>query len=125
LPGVHRRRRPARAGAGRRGRPPGRFRLGGDEDLVAAVNEIVVNAVVHAGGHGSITIAQSPDGIRVEVRDDGPGLPAGVVPSRPGPDSPGGRGLWLARRLSRRFMVSSSARGVTVRMFVPIGAARA
>jgi serine/threonine-protein kinase RsbW len=91
------------------------------EDLVAAVNEVVVNAVVHAGGSGSITIAQSPDGVHVTVRDSGPGLPADLVWGRPVPDSLGGRGLWLARSLCRRFTVSSSAGGVTVRLFMPVG----
>jgi anti-sigma regulatory factor (Ser/Thr protein kinase) len=95
------------------------------EDLVFAVNEIVINAVVYAGGHGSITVAQSPDGVRVEVRDEGPGLPADVVGDRPAPSSPSGRGLWLARGLTRRFTLSSSARGVTVRMFMPVGIADA
>jgi len=90
------------------------------EDLVAAVNEVAVNAVLYAGGGGSITIAQSPDGVSVEISDDGPGLPAGVTPQLPPPRALGGRGLWIARRLCKRFTISSSPRGVTVRMFMPI-----
>jgi anti-sigma regulatory factor (Ser/Thr protein kinase) len=95
------------------------------EDLVTAVNEVAVNAVLYAGGGGWITIAQSPEGVSVEISDDGPGLPAGVAPHLPPPRALGGRGLWMARRLCKRFTISSSPRGVTVRMFMPIRFAEA
>jgi serine/threonine-protein kinase RsbW len=90
-------------------------------DLVTAVNEIVINAVSYAGGNGSITIAQTPDGVCVKVQDSGPGLPSDLEPTLPAPESTGGRGLWLAKRLCRRLSIVSSSRGVTVWLFMPVG----
>jgi len=50
--------------------------------LALVVNELLQNAMEHAfpgraGGRVAITLAQSRDAIRVEVQDDGVGLPAG------------------------------------------------
>jgi len=50
--------------------------------LALVVNELLQNAMEHAfpgraGGRVAITLAQSRDAIRVEVQDDGIGLPAG------------------------------------------------
>jgi two-component system, sensor histidine kinase PdtaS len=57
------------------------------------VNELVTNAIKHAfpGGRAGcveITLTEGPTGALVEVRDDGIGLPAGLVPGE-------GRGLGL------------------------------
>jgi anti-sigma regulatory factor (Ser/Thr protein kinase) len=93
------------------------------DNLVAAVHEVVVNAILYAGGKGLITITQSPTGVYVEISDNGPGLPEQLTQRRPVADSIGGRGLWMARRLCRQLIISSSQRGVTVRMFMPVGIA--
>jgi anti-sigma regulatory factor (Ser/Thr protein kinase) len=81
------------------------------EDLLMAVSEIVVNAISYAGGGGSVTLHHVTDGLLVEIRDEGPGLPDSVAPE--------GHGLWLARLMCKEFDVVSSSRGVTVRMFTP------
>jgi anti-sigma regulatory factor (Ser/Thr protein kinase) len=86
------------------------------EDLLIAVSEIATNAIRYAGGGGSLTLRRVARGVLVEVRDDGPGLPASLVIGRPSPDAPDGRGLWLARLLCKDFDVVSTSRGVTVRM---------
>ena len=91
------------------------------DNLVGAVNEIVVNACLHAGGRGRLTITQTPDGIWVEVADAGAGLPAGVSGGLPAVTAGGGRGLWLARQMSHRMVVSSSPAGTTVRLFAGPG----
>jgi anti-sigma regulatory factor (Ser/Thr protein kinase) len=89
------------------------------DNLVVAVNEIAVNAVVYAGGGGSLQVERVPDGLVVEIRDGGPGLPHGLADERPPADAIGGRGLWMARRLCGRLSISSDRRGVVVRMFMP------
>jgi anti-sigma regulatory factor (Ser/Thr protein kinase) len=86
------------------------------DDLVVAVNEIAINALLYAGGRARITVAACPDGMSVEISDSGPGLPSGLREERPPTDALGGRGLWLARRLCPQMTISSSPRGVTVRM---------
>jgi anti-sigma regulatory factor (Ser/Thr protein kinase) len=86
------------------------------DKLVLAVGEIAANAVVHGGGTGVITVERRPAGLRVEISDDGPGLPAGLVIDRPPPAALGGRGLWLAHLLCTNITVTSSTGGVTVTM---------
>jgi anti-sigma regulatory factor (Ser/Thr protein kinase) len=94
------------------------------DNLVAAVNEVAINAILHAGATGSVTVEQSADGVSVEIRDHGPGLPSDLSTDRPPPDALGGRGLWLARRLCHHLNIASSPWGVTVRMFMPAGSPR-
>jgi serine/threonine-protein kinase RsbW len=87
-------------------------------ELVAAVNEVAVNAVLYAGGSGRVTAISTDDGVRIEVSDQGPGLPLGIPRvDRPPPDAFGGRGLWMALRLFPDLTISSSPLGVTVTMF--------
>lgn len=88
-------------------------------DLVIAVSELTANAIRHGGGRGRIRIEQTAEGLRVEVSDHGPGLPADLSQELPLPDAVSGRGLWLVRNLCRDLHISSSARGVTVRLFMP------
>ena len=94
------------------------------DNLVGAVSEIVNNAVLHGGGRGQLTVCPDPAGLWIRVRDRGPGLAhRGPGPAhrgagdRPPPAAVGGRGLWLARRLSHRMTVSTSATGVTVGLY--------
>jgi anti-sigma regulatory factor (Ser/Thr protein kinase) len=88
-------------------------------NLVIAVSELAANAVRHGGGHGRIVIEQTDDGVCVEVSDHGPGLPEHVSHELPPPDAVSGRGLWMVRNLCRDLHISSTARGVTVRLFMP------
>ncbi|MDG6103206.1 ATP-binding protein [Dactylosporangium aurantiacum] len=87
--------------------------------LVISVSELAANAVRHGGGRGRIVIEQTDDGLRVEVSDHGPGLPADLPQELPPPDAVNGRGLWMVRRLCRDLHISSTADGVTVRLSMP------
>jgi serine/threonine-protein kinase RsbW len=86
------------------------------DNLVTAVNEIAVNAVKYAGGRGRLTIRTGPETVSVEVSDQGPGLPDGIVDRLPDPGAIGGRGLWMAKRMCSRMTIDSSRSGVTVRL---------
>lgn len=55
--------------------------------LALVVNELLANAMEHAfpgrsGGQVTIVLMLAPDALRVEVRDDGVGLPEGFSPDR-------------------------------------------
>lgn len=88
------------------------------DNLLVAVSEIVSNAIRYAGGGGRVKIESVADGVLVEVRDDGPGLPDDLPTDRPDPTALGGRGLWMARQLCPGMEIASCSRGVTVRMFL-------
>ncbi|GAB3830170.1 hypothetical protein GCM10027610_018060 [Dactylosporangium cerinum] len=88
-------------------------------NLVIAVSELAANAVRHGGGSGRIVIEQTDDGVSIEVSDDGPGLPEHLSQELPAADAVSGRGLWMVRALCRDLHISSTARGVTVRLFMP------
>ncbi|MGW5866675.1 sensor histidine kinase [Streptomyces sp. NPDC055239] len=78
--------------------------------LERAVSPLLANAVRYARTHVTVQVGHEPDGVRVAVTDDGPGVPPSFaeelfVPGRraePG-DGHGGAGLGLplARRLAR------------------------
>jgi anti-sigma regulatory factor (Ser/Thr protein kinase) len=92
--------------------------LGGDalDDFVAAVNELVTNAVRHGGGKGSLRLTRDADTVIVDVSDRGEGF-SGSLPLSAGPppgDIPGGRGILLARRLTDTLLISDGPEGVTV-----------
>ena len=88
-------------------------------NLVIAVSELAANAVRHGGGSGRILIEQTDAGVCVEVSDHGPGLPEHLSQELPAADAVSGRGLWMVRNLCRDLHISSTARGVTVRLFMP------
>jgi len=86
------------------------------DDFVAAVNELVTNAVRHGGGQGSLRLVRDADTLIVDVSDRGQGF-AGAVPVAAGPPAanvPGGRGILLARRLTDTLLISDGPDGVTV-----------
>jgi anti-sigma regulatory factor (Ser/Thr protein kinase) len=90
------------------------------EDVVLVVYELATNAVRHGGGHGRLNLWQEKDRFVCRVSDDGPGLAdpqAGTVP--PAPNVSGGRGLWIARRLSA-LRIDTGPRGTTVTAAMPI-----
>jgi two-component sensor histidine kinase len=91
--------------------------------LGIVVNELVTNAAKHAfpEGRGSITVraVKAAAAARVEVADDGRGMPAGA-------ERKGGLGTRLiaafVQRVRGRSEVRSSAEGTTIIVTVPLGA---
>lgn len=72
-------------------------------DALLATSELVSNSLLHAGD-GPVTVWAGLDArrLRVEVHDDGPGIPAAVMWAPPGPDWRTGRGLALVRLIADR-----------------------
>jgi anti-sigma regulatory factor (Ser/Thr protein kinase) len=75
------------------------------------LTEVVTNSVLHAGLTPSqaidLEMALSPELLRFEVTDNGPGFEPTPVASKPD-QAPGGWGLWLVDELSDRWGVDFS-----------------
>ncbi|WP_144022465.1 SpoIIE family protein phosphatase [Asanoa hainanensis] len=89
------------------------------DDFVAAVNEVMTNAIRHGGGAGTLRLLLADDaGLVSEVRDRGAGFPAAAFLARverPVPSSTGGMGLWIAQQTSR-LHIESGPTGTLVRI---------
>jgi anti-sigma regulatory factor (Ser/Thr protein kinase) len=83
---------------------------------VLAVNEVITNAVLHAGGHGRATLRLIGGWAWCTVSDSGPGLPAKylTMPATPEAFEVGGRGVWLAHRLCDEVTVATGPIGTTI-----------
>ncbi|MFI6762951.1 ATP-binding protein [Micromonospora sp. NPDC050417] len=88
------------------------------DDFVLVVNELITNAVLHGGGQGRLRLWPATGAVCCEVSDHGTGIGADRLADRrrPGPESAGGWGLWLARRLSDEMAVETGPAGTTVRI---------
>lgn len=93
------------------------------QGFVLAVNEIITNVVLHAGGHGRLVLWLTAGSAWCTVTDSGPGIPDRYL--RP-PDAPeafeaGGRGVWLAYQLCDEVTVATGPIGTTIglRMDLP------
>jgi len=108
--------------------PPGNVVVRGDRvRLAQATSNLVANAIEH-GGEGSIVLTARPlgDRVRIEVRDEGPGLPAPVAelvrcPRRGRGNR--GRGLAIAAdivtRHGGRLSAAPSGRGACLAIELP------
>jgi PAS domain S-box-containing protein len=80
-------------------------------DLKLLVSEVVTNAVRHGGArqgeHVDFRIALTPEQVRLEVRDPGPGF-HDVTPSLPHTEKGGGYGLYLVDLFATDWGVSGS-----------------
>jgi anti-sigma regulatory factor (Ser/Thr protein kinase) len=89
-----------------------RMRQGELELLKSLASELVANAVIHRGHHGrgrvGLLVGASPRCLRVEVRDDGPGLEPPHAPS-PRSAGDGGFGLLMIDRVATRWGAASDA----------------
>jgi len=73
--------------------------------LAQACANLVANAIEHGGGHVRVRVTLMGGHVRVEVRDDGPGLPAPLtvlVGSARGRRSHRGHGLAIVAAIARR-----------------------
>jgi anti-sigma regulatory factor (Ser/Thr protein kinase) len=93
------------------------------QSFVLAVNEIITNAVLHAGGRGRVVLRPSGHSIWCTVTDSGPGIPPRYhhPPEVPEAFQVGGRGIWLAYRLCDEVTMATGPIGTTIglRMALP------
>ncbi|GAB3280301.1 hypothetical protein GCM10027589_07230 [Actinocorallia lasiicapitis] len=94
-------------------------RFPGLDDVQMCVSEAVTNGVVHSrsgkGGKVSVALYALPDGVVVEVVDDG--SENGDVPVvRCDPDGEGGRGLHIIDALARKWRVRKAGDATHVAM---------
>jgi serine/threonine-protein kinase RsbW len=81
-----------------------------------AVNEIVINAILHGGGTAHVTVTGHNGRVSVDVRDNGPGFATTLPSSPPPPGQLNGRGLWLARNLCDDVTMHNTGNGTVVRL---------
>jgi anti-sigma regulatory factor (Ser/Thr protein kinase) len=93
------------------------------EDFVLAVNEVVTNAVRHAGGHGRLRLWLHSGSLRCEIDDDGSGIPEERLNGYELPPSfaVSGRGLWLARHLCDLLTVQTGPEGTKITLCSAVG----
>jgi anti-sigma regulatory factor (Ser/Thr protein kinase) len=101
--------------------------MGGDRlhGFVLAVNEVVTNVVLHAGGQGRITLRLESGSAWCTITDSGPGIPAHYLSSRPevpGAFEVGGRGIWLAYQLCDEVTMATGPIGTTIGLRIAIDA---
>jgi anti-sigma regulatory factor (Ser/Thr protein kinase) len=75
------------------------------------VSELASNAVQHARSSFSVSIDETQDGIRVEVRDSGGGTPVVGAPTF---RDVSGRGLLIVKSLSQEFGIDQTTVGKAV-----------
>jgi anti-sigma regulatory factor (Ser/Thr protein kinase) len=69
--------------------------------ILLALSELVTNAVTHGRGLVTVRVALRHSILRVEVEDEGSGLPSTPVPAAgPGPDALGGHGLHIVEQVA-------------------------
>ncbi|GIF15206.1 anti-sigma regulatory factor (Ser/Thr protein kinase) [Actinoplanes teichomyceticus] len=83
---------------------------------VLAVNEVLTNVVLHAGGHGRIQLRREAGAVWCVITDSGPGIPDDYLDSHllPGTEEIGGRGLWLAHRLCDEVTTATGPIGTSI-----------
>ena len=92
--------------------------LAGDRlhGFVLAVNEVITNVVLHAGGQGRVLLRLTGGWAWCTVTDSGPGLPSKylAMPAIPEAFEVGGRGVWLAHQLCDELTVATGPIGTTI-----------
>jgi anti-sigma regulatory factor (Ser/Thr protein kinase) len=86
--------------------------------FVFAINEGLVNAVLHGGGSGRLTLLTNGRFLVAEIADRGPGTTRTIPTSLPPDDAESGRGLWAAQRAVDRISLTSGPDGTRLRLEV-------
>jgi len=87
------------------------------DDVVLVAHELATNVIRHGGGFGRLRVWRERGRIVCRVSDTGPGMPPLV--REPEMRRPGGRGLWIARRLAD-VRIESGPSGTVVIAAMPL-----
>jgi anti-sigma regulatory factor (Ser/Thr protein kinase) len=94
------------------------------QGFVLAVNEVITNVVLHAGGHGRLVLWLTAGSAWCTVTDSGPGIPDRYLsaPDVPAAFEVGGRGIWLAYQLCDEVTTATGPIGTTIglRLALPV-----
>jgi len=85
-------------------------------DLVLAADEVATNTVVHGGADGTIRCWPERGALVCQLEGAGTFTDPMAGRFRPGPESPGGRGLWLANQLCELVQLRNTPAGSVVRL---------
>ncbi|MEU4211577.1 ATP-binding protein [Streptomyces sp. NPDC026206] len=89
-------------------------------DAALLLSELVTNAIVHVpegAGDVELALSRTPDHLVVQVSDAGGCLP---LCAEAGPDSEGGRGMWLVEQIAAQWGHHASGVGKTVWFTLPL-----
>lgn len=93
------------------------------QGFVLAINEVITNVVLHAGGRGRLVLWLTCGSAWCTVTDAGAGIPERYLAPPEVPDAfdVGGRGIWLAYQLCDEVTVATGPIGTTIglRMALP------
>ncbi|MFI7602703.1 ATP-binding protein [Actinoplanes sp. NPDC049681] len=86
------------------------------DGYLLAVNEVITNVVLHAGGSGRLVLSRTASAVWCTVTDSGPGIPEEHrrPPEAPGAFEDGGRGIWLAYQLCDEVTMATGPIGTTI-----------
>ena len=84
--------------------------------FVLAINEVITNVVLHAGGRGRLVLSTEDGSAWCMVTDSGPGIPRRYLtpPDVPAAFEVGGRGIWLAYQLCDEVTMATGPIGTTI-----------
>jgi anti-sigma regulatory factor (Ser/Thr protein kinase) len=92
------------------------------DDVILCVHEACMNAMQHGRGQLHVRWAAAPGEVRVEVCDEGDGVPLPAADAVPDAGQQSGRGLFLIRRLTHRFEASVDGGARCLAFAVPLHA---
>ena len=92
------------------------------EAFTFAINEGLINAIMHGGGGGDVTVERAGGRLVATVEDRRPTPPFALPTRLPPPDALGGRGLWLATGSCDAIRLESGRQGLRLILEVDLAA---
>lgn len=92
------------------------------DDFTFAINEGLINAIVHGGGAGDVVLTRTDRRLIASVEDCRPTAPFALPTQLPPAAVLGGRGLWLVSRSCDAVHLEAGRRGLRLVMEVELPA---